>query len=215
VRFSHVEPTSDEFFKTSDKSGGPIDPISGFREVYTEIYIRRARNPLKSTFGEESMNDIEEEKDGMEDAKEGDECDNEERKTDNDQLTNEKTKKKRGRKPKSFYLQQEQEKQAKEQMDKRKEEMQEAENEEEVLNRKDEYQQHALYKYLQSYSREMQDYIEEKKRLQQLKQQESKEEKASLFQTQKIAGLQYPPLPAISYALATALYPPPASSDQL
>jgi hypothetical protein len=46
-------------------------------------------------------------------------------------------KKKRGRKPKSFYIQQqlEQEKQAKEQLEKRKEEMQEAENELEVNER--------------------------------------------------------------------------------
>mmetsp|Transcript_12418 Transcript_12418/g.9022 ORF Transcript_12418/g.9022 Transcript_12418/m.9022 type:complete len:118 (+) Transcript_12418:580-933(+) len=44
-RFSHIDPTSDEFFKTQDKSGGPIDPSLGFKEVYTEIYIKRAKPP--------------------------------------------------------------------------------------------------------------------------------------------------------------------------
>ena len=43
VRFSHIEPTCDEFFKTSDKVGGPLDPTTGFKEVYTEIYIKRAK----------------------------------------------------------------------------------------------------------------------------------------------------------------------------
>jgi hypothetical protein len=43
VRFSHIEPTSEEFFKTMDKMGGPLDPTLGFKEVYTEIYIKRAK----------------------------------------------------------------------------------------------------------------------------------------------------------------------------
>lgn len=47
VRFSHVDPTSDEFFKTNDKIGGPIEPTIGFKEVYTEIYIKRAKQPEK------------------------------------------------------------------------------------------------------------------------------------------------------------------------
>ncbi len=42
-RFSHIDPTTDEFFKTSDKVGGPLDPTCGFKEVYTEIYIKRAK----------------------------------------------------------------------------------------------------------------------------------------------------------------------------
>ena len=67
IRFSHVEPTSDEFFKTADKQGGPIDPSTGFREVYTEIYIKRGRQQ----FREES--EQEEDKEGVtEDAREGD-----------------------------------------------------------------------------------------------------------------------------------------------
>lgn len=43
VRFSHVEPTSDQYFKTLDKVGGPVDPTVGFKEVYMEIYIKRAK----------------------------------------------------------------------------------------------------------------------------------------------------------------------------
>mmetsp|Transcript_34941 Transcript_34941/g.33984 ORF Transcript_34941/g.33984 Transcript_34941/m.33984 type:complete len:92 (+) Transcript_34941:534-809(+) len=42
-RFSHIDPTTDDFFKTSDKIGGPLDPSIGFKEVYTEIYIKRAK----------------------------------------------------------------------------------------------------------------------------------------------------------------------------
>jgi hypothetical protein len=43
VRFSHIEPITDDFFKTKDKAGGPLDPTTGFKEVYTEIYIKRAK----------------------------------------------------------------------------------------------------------------------------------------------------------------------------
>lgn len=47
VRFSHVEPTSDNFFKASnDRAGGPVEPTLGFKEVYTEIYIKRAKRDL-------------------------------------------------------------------------------------------------------------------------------------------------------------------------
>lgn len=52
VRFSHVEPTSEEFFKTQDKAGGPIEPTVGFREIYTEIYIKRAKPYLPEGEGE-------------------------------------------------------------------------------------------------------------------------------------------------------------------
>lgn len=43
LRLSHIEPTSYEFFKTVDKIGGPLDPTTCFKEVYTEIYIKRAK----------------------------------------------------------------------------------------------------------------------------------------------------------------------------
>ena len=49
MRFSHVEATSNEFFKTADKAGGPLDPTVGFKEVYTEIYIKRAKPLEKKT----------------------------------------------------------------------------------------------------------------------------------------------------------------------
>jgi hypothetical protein len=46
LRFSHIEPTSDSFFKAStDRTGGPVPPSQGFKEVYTEIYIKRAKQP--------------------------------------------------------------------------------------------------------------------------------------------------------------------------
>lgn len=50
VRFSHIEPTSDSFFKASnDRAGGPCEPVLGFKEVYTEIYIKRAKRPEPPT----------------------------------------------------------------------------------------------------------------------------------------------------------------------
>ena len=48
VRFSHSDPTNDEFFKTADKSGGPLDPTTGFKEVYMEIYIKKAKTREES-----------------------------------------------------------------------------------------------------------------------------------------------------------------------
>ena len=41
-RLSNIDSTSDDFFKTIDKVGGPLEPTLGFRDVYTEIYIKRA-----------------------------------------------------------------------------------------------------------------------------------------------------------------------------
>ena len=79
----------------------------------------------------------------------------------------EKIKKKRGRKPKSFYIEQqkEQERLARESADMRMQEMQEAENEEEVVLRQDEYKQHPMFARLSLYTEELKDYIIEKRRL--------------------------------------------------
>jgi len=38
---SNIEPTSDDYLKTMDKFGGPCHPSSGFKEVYTEIFVKR------------------------------------------------------------------------------------------------------------------------------------------------------------------------------
>lgn len=103
MRFSHIEPTSDAFFKVSvERAGGPVDPSIGFREVYTEIYIKRAK-PLQ--YVEDPLMDVEERKGGEDDF------DDEPRELPAAYLAgsvigSEKIKKKRGRKPKSFYLQQ-------------------------------------------------------------------------------------------------------------
>jgi hypothetical protein len=73
VRFSHIEPTNDEFFKTADKVGGPLDPTTGFKEVYTEIYIKRAKAPKEDMDGSEDKknNDDEEMKEEMQENGEG------------------------------------------------------------------------------------------------------------------------------------------------
>ncbi len=163
VRFSHVEPTSESFFKASnDRAGGPIEPHLGFKEVYTEIYIKRAKRELPP---------LPEGDDKPEDADGGDKEDDEEEEKDgapgqNQAQPAEKIKKKRGRKPKSFYLQQQQEQErlAREQADLRRQEMQDLENEEEVKLRHDEYKQHPLFSRLQLYSEELKDFIEEKRK---------------------------------------------------
>lgn len=56
VRFSHIEPTTEEFFKAKEKGGGPIDPMTGFKEVYTEIFIKKAKPPIQE---ETNMNELE------------------------------------------------------------------------------------------------------------------------------------------------------------
>jgi hypothetical protein len=72
VRFSHVEPTSDNFFKASnDRAGGPVEPSLGFKEVYTEIYIKRAKRDLPP-IGEDGELDENEEKKGDDDDREED-----------------------------------------------------------------------------------------------------------------------------------------------
>ncbi len=131
MRFSHVEPTSEEFFKTADKIGGPVEPTLGFKEVYTEIYIKRAKQPEKKN-EELTANDGNEQTDNKND--DNTLANGEEDKDDNDCLMDgdkegeaddlklsgangettyqqsiqggqpEKIKKKRGRKPKSFYI---------------------------------------------------------------------------------------------------------------
>ena len=80
----------------------------------------------------------------------------------------EKIKKKRGRKPKSFYIQQQQEQErlAREQAEQRKQEMQDLENEEEVKLRADEYKSHPLFARLEMYSEELKEFIEEKRKKQ-------------------------------------------------
>jgi hypothetical protein len=202
LRFSHIEPSSEAFFKaSSERAGGPVPPSLGFKEVYTEIYIKRAAKPLPNPAADDGDERIEDGDGGPEEAKGAD---------------SDKVKKKRGRKPKSFYLQQqqEQERMAKEQAEARKQELQEAENEEEVIQRQDEYKQHALFSTLALYSVELHEFIEERKKKQAELQAQREQEIAagktqtpnaiinnilsryeeqmrmsgSIFQTQKILG---------------------------
>ena len=79
VRFSHVEPTSDNFFKASnDRAGGPVEPSLGFKEVYTEIYIKRAKRdlpPLTLPPEDGDLDDNEEKKGDEDDRDDDDERD--------------------------------------------------------------------------------------------------------------------------------------------
>ena len=47
---SNIEPTSDDYLKTLDKFGGPCEPSSGFKEVYTEIFVKRG-TAIQRNFG--------------------------------------------------------------------------------------------------------------------------------------------------------------------
>ena len=162
LRFSHVDPSSDNFFKSNvERAGGPVEPTFGFREVYTEIYIKRPKQPVQPL--SQANNEDGEENDAEQDDKKA----NEALEGADDEEAKEKVKKKRGRKPKSFYIEQqkEQERLAKEQAELRKSEMQEAENEEEVVSRHEEYKHHPLFARLKLYTEELKDYIDERRRL--------------------------------------------------
>ena len=83
LRFSHIEPTSDSFFKASaDRAGGPVEPSLGFKEIYTEIFIKRAKPILPPQMpisenpdgvqGEGAENSEDKKADGFEDKNEDD-----------------------------------------------------------------------------------------------------------------------------------------------
>lgn len=66
---SHVEPTNNDFFRTIEKVGGPVEPTYGFSEVYTEIFIKKkVRMVVKLQDTEENFQNADEE-----DAEENDE----------------------------------------------------------------------------------------------------------------------------------------------
>ena len=53
-----VEPTSDDYLKTVDKFGGPVQPTDSFADIYTEIFVKRgAMN--KNMMGLQHENPIE------------------------------------------------------------------------------------------------------------------------------------------------------------
>ena len=124
LRFSHIEPTNDNFFKaSSERTGGPVEPSLGFKEVYTEIYIKRAKQPQPLppiTDEQPGLGDQGEGDEKMEDVEGGEEInpqpeENKEIQPNPSTVINlnaptnqngEKVKKKRGRKPKSFYIEQ-------------------------------------------------------------------------------------------------------------
>ena len=50
---SHVEPTNTDFFRTIEKVGGPIEPTTGFSEIYTEIFIKKKAKPIHQDFNDD------------------------------------------------------------------------------------------------------------------------------------------------------------------
>ena len=64
---SHVEPTNTDFFRTIEKVGGPIEPTTGFSEIYTEIFIKKKAKAVPQEFNEDGeMNEDGENEDDCE-----------------------------------------------------------------------------------------------------------------------------------------------------
>ena len=61
-----MEPTSNDFFRTIEKVGGPVEPTYGFSEVYTEIFIKKKMRYLVKRTGTEDNFQNAEEADGEE-----------------------------------------------------------------------------------------------------------------------------------------------------
>ncbi len=38
---SAIDPTTEDFFRSSDKTGGPTEVDYSFKDVYTDIFIRK------------------------------------------------------------------------------------------------------------------------------------------------------------------------------
>ena len=140
---SLVEPTKVDFFRTLDKIGGPVEPIFGFNEIYTEIFIKKkTRKQLEE---EEREREENEEGSNEDEDKSENAFDDEKSQTRENQL-------------------------AKAEQDEQDEEIDEIENEEEVYMRRDEYKRHPLFGLLKQHTEELQDYITTKlKRHEQMK----------------------------------------------
>mmetsp|Transcript_39659 Transcript_39659/g.60748 ORF Transcript_39659/g.60748 Transcript_39659/m.60748 type:complete len:80 (-) Transcript_39659:2116-2355(-) len=76
---AHYDPTSETYWRADHRCGGPIFPDISFQEVYNELYLKSG--------GDDMM-------------------DEENKSCRNDESQAEPGKKKRGRKPKSYYIQQ-------------------------------------------------------------------------------------------------------------
>jgi len=103
---SQVEAASSHFFKSIDKQGGPIFPDIGFQDIYSEIYIKKEENKEDDSCSDGNENTLPNE--GTKKSElEGiglanyPSMNNDQQYDANGELI----KKKRGRKPKSFYVQ--------------------------------------------------------------------------------------------------------------
>lgn len=159
---SLIDPTLELFFTASDKTGGPTDIMAGFQYVYTEIFIRKSTQvkPAAKLQSECDPYDSNAEESHTDQQAGGDNTKTEPAQNQNsggvDQ--DEPVKKKRGRKPKSYYeniAKQEREQQEK-LIEQAQQSINEQENEEEVIERQDEFRGHPLYKLLCTYQTEMQ-----------------------------------------------------------
>jgi hypothetical protein len=71
-RLSNQNVITDEFFRTIDKVGGPLDPTDCFAEVYTEIYIKLAKKVKPEEMEEDRIEEGDEGEEG-EEVEEGEE----------------------------------------------------------------------------------------------------------------------------------------------
>lgn len=103
---SMIDPTLDLFFSAADKKGGPTDILSSFQHVYTEIYIRKANKAQARLPQQQQPQSASAEHPHELGHKSED--DEQSKQNATEELQNPSTepppiKKKRGRKPKSYY----------------------------------------------------------------------------------------------------------------
>lgn len=96
---SLIDPTTELFYSAADKTGGPTEITSGFQQIYTEIYIKKLVQQNNQPSAEDQDGDGDQDESDYKDEGPADNTKTENQEDPND----EPMKKKRGRKPKSFY----------------------------------------------------------------------------------------------------------------
>ena len=167
---SNTDPCSSNFFKSIDKQGGPIFPDIGFQDIYTEHYLPKEESKEKDG---DSQNSENEENDETVEKKAENELNYPHQIEHQFDANGDMIKKKRGRKPKSFYQQKILEEQRQREQILIDNQIKKTENEDadtqdinelsKGAERNSEFKIHPLYQMLMNYSKELKDYIIEKR----------------------------------------------------
>lgn len=99
---SNIEPNSSKYFKSLEKQGGPIFPDICFEQIYAELYLHKMEEQKIENMSQETVTDRNENTlDNKFDSSSIHMYNN----PDNQNENQEYYRKKRGRKPKSYYIQ--------------------------------------------------------------------------------------------------------------